>query len=237
LKILPTVNIQNACAVPILGAAVSPCDPMEVVSFLLGMGCRRMALVDVDAARGKGHNRDLIARLMHTFHKGAGKACIQVGGGIRSSDQAQFFLDHGASWLLVGTILHRSPLVVEQLLARFRENLTAGVDVRSGEVQASGWSEKAPLGPEDAGVRIRRHGFKRALFMDLPTEPDALPDFRTARVIAESSHVGLWMGGSIQTPEHLALAQAIPGLHGVVLDALLVRENPALAGALNLLRS
>ena len=237
MKILPTVNIQNACAVSLFGTGVLPCDPMDVVAFLLARGCRRMALVDVDAARGKGHNRDVLARMMQAFHKGAGKACIQVGGGIRSSDQAQYYLDNGASWLLVGTILHRSPLVVEQLLARFRDNLTAGVDVRSGEVQAAGWDEKAPLGAEAAGIRIRKQGFKRVLYMDLPAAPGVLPDFRTARIIAESSHVSLFMGGSIQTPEHLAMAQAVPGLHGIVLDALVLRGNPALAGTLNLLRN
>ena len=78
MKILPTINLQNACAVPIFGNGASPCEPMEVVSFLLEQGHRRLALVDVDAAMGKGHNRELIARMMRRFHKGVGKACIQV---------------------------------------------------------------------------------------------------------------------------------------------------------------
>jgi len=237
LKILPTINLENACAVPIFGRGASPCEPMEVVTFLVEQGYRRLALVDVDAARGKGHNRELIARLMHRFHQGVAKACIQVGGGIRSSDQAQFFLDHGATWLLVGTILHRSPLVVEQLLARFRENLTAGLDVRDGEVQAAGWTERAMLDPEAAGARIRSHGFKRILFMDIPASPSARPDFATARAIQGQSHVSMFMGGSIQTLEHLQEAQEHPGLQGVALDALLLRGNPALAGSMNLPRT
>jgi phosphoribosylformimino-5-aminoimidazole carboxamide ribotide isomerase len=223
--------------VPIFGTGVSPCDPSAVVAFLLAQGCRRMALVDVDAARGKGHNRDLIGRLMKQFHKENGKACIQVGGGIRSSDQAQFFLDNGAAWLLVGTILHRSPLVVDQLLARFRENLTAGLDARAGEIQSSGWNERAPLDPEAAGVRIRNHGFKRILFMDIPAAPGVEPDFATARVIAGSAHVSMFMGGTLHSMEHLQQAQEIPGLQGVAMDALLLRESLALAGSLNLLRN
>ena len=237
MKILPTVNLQNACAVPLFGMDASPCEPMEVVNLLLEQGYRRLALVDVDAAMGKGHNRELIARLMRRFHQGAAKACIQVGGGIRSSDQAQFFLDHGATWLLVGTILHRSPLVVEQLLARFRDSLTAGLDVRGGEVQSSGWSEKAMLDPEAAGARIRSHGFKRILFTDIPATPSAPPDFATARAIQGQSHVSMFMGGSIQTLEHLQEAMDRTCLQGVALDALLLRDHPALAGSLNLPRS
>ena len=235
LKILPTMNIQNATAVPIFRTGAGPCDPMAVVDFLLAQGVRRLAMVDVDAARGQGNNRDLIARIMHRFHKSANKACIQVGGGIRSSDQAQFFLDHGASWLLVGTVLHRSPVLVEQLLARFRDNLTAGVDARGGEVQTSGWTEAAKLDPEAVGARIKDHGFKRVLFTDIPMSPSAEPDFGTARVLAHGSRIATYMGGSIQSLEHLHKAMAMPGLQGVALDALLLQEHPELADSLGLL--
>ena len=234
MKILPTVNIQNSLAVPVVGTGEEPCDPMAVVDFLLAQGCHRLALVDVDAAQGKGHNRDLIARVMHRFHKGAGKSCIQVGGGIRSSDQAQFFLDHGANWLLVGTILHRSPLLLDQLLARFRENLTAGLDAKAGELQSAGWLEAIRLQPESAGARIKEHGFKRILFMDIPSSPRLDPDFRTARAIANSSHIPLFMGGSLQCLEHLHQAMKVPGLQGVALDALALRADAIFASSLNL---
>ena len=98
-----------------------PREPCDLLDVLLDQGCHRLALVDVDAAGGQGHNRDLIAGIMRRFHQGNAKVCIQVGGGIRSSDQAQFFLDNGATWIVVGTVIQRSPLVVDQLLARFRD--------------------------------------------------------------------------------------------------------------------
>lgn len=206
---------------------------MELVEFLGHSGFHRITLVDVDAARGTGHNRDLIARIIQRYHRLSGKACIQVGGGIRSSDQAQFYLDQGATWLLVGTIVQRSPLVVEQLLARFRDHLTASLDARGGEIQSSGWGEPARLAPEAAGARIKAHGFKRVLFMDIPVAPKAQPDFHTARILSQSSHIPLFMGGSIRSREHLAQA-GILGLQGIAMDALLLREDPELGGPLNL---
>jgi phosphoribosylformimino-5-aminoimidazole carboxamide ribotide isomerase len=204
-----------------------------VADFLCDQGCQRLALVDVDAAAGKGHNRDLIACLMRRFHRSSNKVCIQVGGGIRSSDQAQFFLDHGATWILVGTVIQRSPLVVDQLLARFRDHLTAGIDARSGEIQSSGWLEPAPLKPDSAGQRIRDHGFKRLLFTDIPVSVEVEPDFTTARIIAQSAHAPLFMGGSIRTREHLLRAAEVPGLTGVAMDALHFVEHPDLLGSLN----
>jgi len=234
LKLLPTLNLQNGFAIPLSGAGKGPRKPCEILETLLDRGLHRLALVDVDAAAGQGHNRDLIATIMRRFHRGNTKVCIQVGGGIRSSDQAQFFLDNGATWIVVGTIIQRSPLVVDQMLARFRDQLTAGVDARCGEIQSSGWSEPAPMKPDSAGQRIREHGFKRIMFTDIPASGTALPDFETARILTQSARIPLFMGGSITTREHLKLATEISGLQGVGLDAFQLIEDSDLLDSLNL---
>jgi phosphoribosylformimino-5-aminoimidazole carboxamide ribotide isomerase len=248
LKILPTLNLQNGFAIPMLGNQQRARKPGEVLDALAEHGCHRLTLVDVDAAAGRGHNRDLIASIMRRLHMGSTKVCIQVGGGIRSSDQAQFFVDHGATWILVGTLIQRSPLVVDQLLARFRDCLTAGVDARGGVIQSSGWREPAPLKADAAAQRIREHGFKRILFTDIPVDsadladpadpadPAPAPDFGTARALAQGARVPLFMGGSIHSREHLALAREVPGLQGVAMDALVLLEDLELLGSLNLAR-
>jgi phosphoribosylformimino-5-aminoimidazole carboxamide ribotide isomerase len=234
LKILPTLHLQNGLAVPLFGASQGPRDPSGLVDILFDRGCHRLALVDVDAAGGQDHNRGLIVGIMRQFHKRNAKVCIQVGGGIRSSDQAQFFLDNGATWIVVGTVIQRSPLVADQMLARFRDCLTAGLDARAGEIQSSGWREPAPLKPDAAAQRIREHGFKRILFIDIPSSPEAEPDFETARVISRNAHVPLFMGGTVRTREHLKLAAEVPGLQGVAVDVLRLLEDPDLLGSLNL---
>jgi len=232
LKLLPTLNLQNGLAIPMCGSGQSAREPCELLETLLDRGCHRLALVDVDAAAGCGNNRELIAGIMRRFHKGNTKVCIQVGGGIRSSDQAQFFVDHGATWIVVGTLIQRSPLIVDQLLARFRDQLTAGVDARCGEIQSSGWREPAPLKPDSAGQRIRDHGFKRILFTDIPPSAGAPPDFATARILAQSARIPLFMGGSIQSAEHLKAAMEIPGVQGVAMDALRLLDDAGLLSSL-----
>ena len=201
-------------------------DPMGATSSLLDHGCNRLCLLDVDAARNQGHNRELISRIIHRFRQAKPKACIQVGGGIRSSDQAQYFLDLGATWLLVGTILHRSPLIVSQLLARFREQLTATIDVRNGLVQASGWKESFQFSPEEAASRIREQGFRRILFSDIPDGKPASPDFATAMRIAEGGRLPMLMGGTITDAQHIAQASKVPGIQGVLVDCRLIFETP-----------
>lgn len=228
MKVLPTLQIQNGCLAPGAGGEGASLDPLEAATALLNAGCNRLCLLDVDAARSRGHNRELISRIMHRFRQSNAKACIMVGGGIRSSDHAQFYVDHGAAWLLVGTILHRSPLIVDQLLARFREHLTASIDARSGQVQTSGWSETSRLNPMEAACHIREQGFRRILFLDIPDESASRPDFATAAQIAEHGKLPMLMGGSLRSAQHVAQACEIPAIQGVLVDSRLVLEAPDL---------
>ena len=88
--------------------------------------------------------------------------------------------------------------------------------------------------PASAGRRIRDHGFKRILFTDIPRAGDASPDFQTARILAQSARVPLWMGGTIQSMAHLKLAMDIPGVQGVAVDALRLLDDSDLLDSLNL---
>jgi len=203
-------------------------DPVQQLERLIELGCGRLVLIDVDAAKGVGHNREVVASLMARFRQAVPKGCIQVGGGIRGSDHAQFFLDQGATWLLVGTLLHRSVIAVDQMMARFHEHLTAAIDARGGFVHRSGWADRMELPAAEVARQVRAAGFRRALFVDIPGPAGGAPDFETARIIAEHARLPLLMGGSLRTQADVEGAAAVPGLQGVQIDALHVLAVPAL---------
>lgn len=228
MKVFPTLNIENGRVVPGPGSPSGDADPFETLDLLLARRVSHLALVDVDAAHGQGNNRELMGRMLKRTRVSYHSVCVQVAGGIRSSDQAQFFVDNGAAWLVVGTLLHKSPLLVDQLLARFHKHLTAAIDARGGQVQRSGWTETAGLRVEELARRVLDDGFKRVLFVDLPQEADAGPDFDTARRITGGAHTPLLMGGSLRSAEHVRQAREVQGLQGVLVDALLFVRDPGM---------
>jgi len=233
LKIYPTLNLQNGRVVSTAGLD-DPClqAPLQIAERLIEDGATRLAIVDVDAAMGRGNNRELIGQILHRCHTRERKVCVQVAGGIRSSDQAQFFIDLGATWLVAGTILHKSPMVAEQLMARFQSFLTAAIDARGGQVQRSGWVDPDTLSALDLAQRAKAYGFKRLLFVDIPRDASADPDFHTAQELAAATGLPLIMGGSITTPRHLEAVQTHQGLKGALVDALLFQQDPKLLALL-----
>ena len=121
-------------------------------------------LIDLDAAKRQGDNRRLIETIVHRLP-------CQVGGGIRSSAEAQILLDMGAQRVIFGsslfngrassdsmdressaavTNLVRTQFAEELAFSLGVEQLVFSVDTKDSKVAVRGWREKIELKPQDA---------------------------------------------------------------------------------------
>jgi phosphoribosylformimino-5-aminoimidazole carboxamide ribotide isomerase len=105
-------------------------------------------VIDLDAAKGQGDNRELVARL-------AARMCVQVGGGLRTVEAAQACLETGAERVIVGSALFRAGRVDTAFAARLSETvghdrLLCAVDSRGGCVVTQAWRERTSLGTLEA---------------------------------------------------------------------------------------
>jgi phosphoribosylformimino-5-aminoimidazole carboxamide ribotide isomerase len=104
-------------------------------------------LVDLDAAMGNGSNRELMAEF-------CGKLSCQVGGGVRSGDEAQTVLDCGAKRVIVGSSLFKDGAIdgvfAKDLCDRFgNDRLVFAVDARGGRVAIHGWKTITEIQPSE----------------------------------------------------------------------------------------
>ena len=97
-------------------------------------GARWLHLVDLDAARGSGDNRAPIAAV-----RAAVGLRLQVGGGVRTLDDARRLLDIGVDRVVVGSALARDPRLPERWAAQVGDRLVAGIDADEGVVKTHGW--------------------------------------------------------------------------------------------------
>ena len=103
-------------------------------------GARRLHVVDLDAARGSGDNRELVGRLVAE----AG-AEVQVSGGVRSAGAAAGWLDAGAAAVIMGTAAVRDPALLAGVAAAHPGRVLAALDVRGGRPAVTGWDEVTGL--------------------------------------------------------------------------------------------
>ena len=109
-------------------------------------------LIDLDAAMGKGDNRALIAEF-------CGKLPCQVGGGIRTAENAMDVLAAGARRVIVGSSLVRNGTVDVRFAAEISaivgpERLVAAIDSRGGRVAIHGWKTITEITPAEMIVAL-----------------------------------------------------------------------------------
>lgn len=101
-------------------------------------GANLLHVVDLDAALGKGNNRETVLRIL-----GERRARVQVGGGVRTIRVAEEYVERGASRVVVGTSAVKDPGFVRELVERLGgERVVVALDSRGGKVVVGGWKEE-----------------------------------------------------------------------------------------------
>ncbi len=127
--IVPSIDLAGGRTVQLVGGrdfALEAGDPRPIAERFGVVG--EVAVIDLDAALGKGSNAGLIEDVCRI-------ARCRVGGGIRSLEVARKWLDSGAEKIILGTAA--TPELLRELP---RERLIAALDARDGEVVVEGWT-------------------------------------------------------------------------------------------------
>ena len=138
-------------------------DPEEVLDSLHIANGSRVHIVDLEASRrGRPIATSIVRRLAKRDLR------IQMGGGIRSFDDARAWIDCGAERLVIGTVAAEAPALLASLVAAFgAERVIPAVDVRDGIIRVAGWERASAAAVADVFARIEGLGIREALVTDI----------------------------------------------------------------------
>ncbi len=131
-------------------------NPLAVAEDFCRCGATHIHMVDLQGARdGTTPNLDLICRIK----KATGLFC-EVGGGIRSMDIIDRYMEAGLDRVILGTAAVKDPELVKQAVAKYGDKIAVGIDIKEGRVAIKGWTETSQLDAlafcqqmEDIGVK------------------------------------------------------------------------------------
>jgi phosphoribosylformimino-5-aminoimidazole carboxamide ribotide isomerase len=114
-------------------------DPVEVAVRFQSEGARRLHIVDLDAARGTGTNRDIVREICRAI-----AIPVQLGGGLRTLPAVEEALQDGAARTILGTAAALDTAFVEDAVQHFHDRVVVAVDVRDGRVMTHAWQAEGP---------------------------------------------------------------------------------------------
>jgi len=139
LVLLPAVDVAGGTAVRLVqgaaGSETSYGSPLEAALAWQDGGAEWIHLVDLDAAFGRGDNRELLAEVT-----GRLDVRVELSGGIRDDESLTAALATGCARVNLGTAALESPDWVAQAIARYGDKIAVGLDVRGTILAARGWT-------------------------------------------------------------------------------------------------
>lgn len=197
--IIPSIDLQSGKAVQLIGGKEFAIDGGDPQNWANEFGlASEIAVIDLDAAMGTGSNRETIVSLLK------GRRC-RVGGGIRTVEDALFYLDAGATQVIIGT--KATPEFLSQLP---RERVIAALDTKHGEVVVDGWqtNTKAPIEEKIALLRDHVGGFL-VTFVELEGRMNSIDIARSQELKALCGNVPLTVAGGVARTEEIAELDAL----------------------------
>lgn len=141
LVLLPAVDVADGAAVRLVqgaaGTETSYGDPLDAALAWQRDGAEWIHLVDLDAAFGRGNNRELLAAVIRQLD-----VAVELSGGIRDDASLDAALATGAARVNLGTAALESPDWVRSAIARHGERIAVGLDVRGTTLAARGWTKE-----------------------------------------------------------------------------------------------
>ena len=208
-------------------------EPEKVARHWLELGAERIHLVDLNGAvAGKPQNAAAIRAIVDAV---GSEVPVQLGGGIRSLETIERYLDSGISYVIIGTAAVKSPGFLHDACNAFPGQVIVGLDARDGKVATDGWSKLTRHEVVDLARKFEGYGIEGIIYTDIGRDGMMTGVNIEATVkLAQAVGVPVYASGGVSNLDDIdkLLAVESEGVEGVILGRSLYEGTLDFAAAL-----
>ena len=232
--IIPAVDIKGGVAVRLVQGrldeeSLRAGDPLEAARRWAAFRPARLHVVDLDGAfEGRPVNREIVTRIIESVD-----VPVEIGGGIRTEEDAARYLEAGAARVILGTRAAEDPAFLVSLAAKFPGRVNLGLDCSAGRVAVKGWVEASGLTPLDLLSRLEGAPLGEVIYTDVSRDGMLSgPNVEATRDIARESPYPVIASGGVSSIEDVKALAALGGFFGVIIGRAIYTGAGDLAEAL-----
>ena len=168
MNILPAIDLINGQVVRLFKGdydkvTVYGNDPLSVAKDFESSGAEYIHIVDLDAAKdGSVHNFDIVKSICDNTN-----LKVEIGGGIRSEDVINQYIEAGVYRVILGTIAIKNPDFTKEMIKKYNEKIAIGVDIKDGVVAIHGWTEVSSISCDELFSDLEKAGAKCVICTDI----------------------------------------------------------------------
>lgn len=187
--------------------------PVLVAADFKNKGATHIHLVDLEGAKnGRTPNLDTVCAI-----KAATGLFCQIGGGIRSMETVERYLNAGVDRVILGTAAVTDASFLQAAAEKYGEHIAVGIDIRDGFVAIKGWTEKTEEKAMDFAEKMQGLGIKTLICTDISRDGAMQGTNRELYwVLSEKLDMNIIASGGVSTLEDVqALAKL--RIHGAII--------------------
>jgi 1-(5-phosphoribosyl)-5-[(5-phosphoribosylamino)methylideneamino] imidazole-4-carboxamide isomerase/N-(5'phosphoribosyl)anthranilate isomerase len=235
LVLLPAVDVAGGAAVRLVrgeaGSETSYGDPLEAALAWQSGGAEWIHLVDLDAAFGRGSNRDLLAAVIGKLN-----VAVELSGGIRDDDSLRAALATGCARVNLGTAALESPDWVRSAIGEYGDRVAVGLDVRGTTLAARGWTEEGGDLWETM-ARLDADGCSRYVVTDVRRDGTLTgPNLDLLAEVCSRTSAAVVASGGVSSLDDLRAIAALGTVEGAIVGKALYAGAFTLPQALDAVR-
>ena len=205
MKIFPAIDIKDKKCVRLLrgnfnNQTTYEQSPFDQASKYKDAGFLNLHMVDLDGAlTGELINLEIIENIIKKLN-----ISIEVGGGIRSMDKVQAYIDIGADKVILGSAAIKDPDFLRQACDRFKNKIALGLDAKKGKLLVSGWKETTDQTAEDYLKYVNKCCISRVIYTDIDRDGTKTgPNIEETINIAKISSAPVVVSGGVSSIEDI----------------------------------
>jgi phosphoribosylformimino-5-aminoimidazole carboxamide ribotide isomerase len=188
MKIFPAIDIRDKKCVRLIkgdfdNQITYEQSPFDQALKYKDAGLLNLHIVDLDGAlSGELVNLRIIENIIKRLN-----ISIEIGGGIRSMDKIQAYIDIGVDKVILGSAAIKDTDFLRQACKTFKGKIVLGLDAKKGKLSVSGWKETINQTAEDYLKNVNNYGFSRVIYTDInrdgtKTEPNIEETISIAKI-------------------------------------------------------
>ena len=164
----PAIDLKDGKCVrlkqgDILKSTIFDSDPVARAESFHDAGCSWLHLVDLNGAfEGKPINHQIVEKIIKSVD-----IKIQLGGGVRSFDTIDFWMNAGIKRLIIGTMALKKPELVIEACEKYPGKIALGIDVRDGKIATEGWVEQSQISAVDLVKKFEDVDVSAIIYTDI----------------------------------------------------------------------
>lgn len=168
MNIFPAIDLFDGKAVRLYKGDYNKmtvyCDePEKVAIYFKECGAEYIHLVDLEGAKsGETPNFETVKRIIEVSGLKA-----EIGGGIRSEEVIEKYINAGAYRVILGTAAATDPEFLEKVAKKYGEKIAVGCDLKDGKVATKGWTDTTEETGEEFFARVEKLGIKTVICTDI----------------------------------------------------------------------